>query len=220
MKSRLNFLRDEHGGPAAEFALVLPLALLFMFGIIDVGRFMWEYNRAEKATQMGARFAVVTDFVPGGTASDGLYNYSFASTGAVPQGNSVPSSAFPGVRCVSDGTVVTCTCKGTCAFNVAGDGTIFQRLVSRMQAFKSDIGAANVVINYDFSGLGFAGDPGGPDVAPLVTVGLRNIDFVPITTLLFNATLTMAGTSTATVDPLGHLSYSLTMEDGSGTVSN
>ena len=44
--------------------MVLPLLLLFIFGIIDVGRLMWTWNRAEKATQMGARFAVVTDMVP------------------------------------------------------------------------------------------------------------------------------------------------------------
>ena len=56
-----SLLRDRSAASAAEFALVLPLLLLFLFGIIDAGRFMWEYNRAEKATQVGARVAVVTD---------------------------------------------------------------------------------------------------------------------------------------------------------------
>ena len=45
----------------AEFALVLPVALLFLLGIVDAGRYLYEVNQLEKATQMGARFAVVTD---------------------------------------------------------------------------------------------------------------------------------------------------------------
>ena len=58
-------IRDERGASAAEFALVLPLLLLLLFGIIDAGRLAWEFNRAEKATQVGARVAVVTDPIPG-----------------------------------------------------------------------------------------------------------------------------------------------------------
>ena len=54
-------LRDRSAASAAEFALVLPLLIVFLLGIIDAGRFMWEYNEAEKATQMGARYAVVAD---------------------------------------------------------------------------------------------------------------------------------------------------------------
>jgi len=61
-----HLVRETRGGSAAEFALVLPLLLIFLFGIIDVGRLMWTWNRAEKATQMGVRYAVVTDPVPEG----------------------------------------------------------------------------------------------------------------------------------------------------------
>ena len=130
------------------------------------------------------------------------------------------NSDFPGVRCDSNGTAVTCTCKGTCAFDVTGDNAVFSRIVARMQAFKSDIGPANVVLNYDHSNLGFSGDPAGADVAPIVTVGLRNMNFVPLTTMLFGGATTMAGASTSNNSPLGHLTYSLTMEDGQGTYSN
>ncbi len=49
--------------------MVLPLLILFLFGIIDVGRYMWTLNQVEKATQMGARMAVVTNMVPGGLAA-------------------------------------------------------------------------------------------------------------------------------------------------------
>ena len=36
--------RDRAAASAAEFALVLPLLMVFLFGIIDAGRFMWDYN--------------------------------------------------------------------------------------------------------------------------------------------------------------------------------
>ena len=48
-----SFLRDERATSAAEFALVLPVMLFFLLGIIDVGRFMWYVSQAEKATQIG-----------------------------------------------------------------------------------------------------------------------------------------------------------------------
>ena len=46
--------------------MVLPLLILFLFGIIDGGRSLWEVNKAEKATQAGARVAVVTDVLDSG----------------------------------------------------------------------------------------------------------------------------------------------------------
>ena len=52
---------DRRASSAAEFALVLPAALLLLFGIIDVGRYAWQLNEYEKATQMGARHAVMLD---------------------------------------------------------------------------------------------------------------------------------------------------------------
>ena len=59
-----HFLRNRRGAVGAEFALVVPLAALVLSGIIDAGRLMWTWNRAEKATQMGVRYAVTTDMIP------------------------------------------------------------------------------------------------------------------------------------------------------------
>lgn len=202
MKKWRSFLTDQTGGPAAEFAMVLPVALLFLFGMIDVGRYMWEMNRAEKATQIGARWAVATDVI----AND-LADYSFAVDGGIPQGDLIPASSFPGVSCTSDG----CTCKvdAGCDFGLDADSDAFDALVDRMNNIKSDIGPENVTIDYNYSGLGFAGDPNGVDVAPLVTVSLVNMTFQPFTFMLFSSDIGLPSAS-----------YSLTMEDGQGNWSN
>src|SRR4051794_23470432 len=101
MSVLLRLFRNDRAASAAEFALVLPLLLIFIFGIIDAGRFMWEYNQAEEATQMGARYAVVTDPV-----LNGLYTYSFAVTGGIAAGTTVPTTSFNTANCSSS----SCSC--------------------------------------------------------------------------------------------------------------
>lgn len=54
-------LRDERGGAMVEFALVVPLLLVLMMGIIDFGR-AWNVKQAlTDAAREGARRAVVRD---------------------------------------------------------------------------------------------------------------------------------------------------------------
>lgn len=196
------FLRSTGGASAAEFALVLPLLLLLLFGIIDAGRFMWDYNRAEKATQMGVRFAAVADPVLGSNFSD----YSFSISDGIAQGSAVPTANFDKAIC----TQGSCSCVGgTVCGSVVYTNAAFQNITNRMKAMYSPITAANVSIEYKNIGLGFAGDPNGPDVAPLITVRLTGLDFHPITCLMFACTIGMPDFRAA-----------LTAEDLSGTVSN
>ncbi|MFL0357716.1 TadE/TadG family type IV pilus assembly protein [Erythrobacter sp. GH1-10] len=194
------FHRDENGASAAEFAMVVPLLLIFLLGTIDVGLYSWSINRAEKASQIGARWAVATDMLPSGLAT-----YSFAVSGGIPQGTTVPQSAFPGVTCTQAG----CTCNGACAFPTTMNQDAFDALVDRMQDIRADITAANVTVEYSYSGLGYAGDPNGPDVAPIVTVGIDDLTYQPITFLIFGQD----------IDLPAHR-YSLTAEDSEGTFAN
>lgn len=194
---------DRRGGSAAEFAMVLPLLLILMLGMIDVGRYMWMCNRAEKATQMGVRFAVVTDMVPSALAA-----YNFTSGGAVMQGDPVPAALFSEADCSNTG----CTCTGSvnqCGFSAAA----FTGIYNRMRAFLPELAQAQVRIQYINVGLGYAGDPGGPDVAPLVRVSIRQggdnaLRFQPITLLLFQTAIT-----------LPTFSAELTLEDGQGATT-
>jgi hypothetical protein len=180
--------------------MVLPLLVLLLFAIIDGGRFVWEYNRAEKATQIGARMAVVTDVI----ATD-LETNDYVGVGGLGPGEVIPASALGTILCNAS----TCTCSGACTGIGAGyDGAAFGRLVARMQQIKPDITPANVQVVYRGSGLGYAGDPTGMAMSPLVTVKLTGLQFQPITSLLL---LQVAMPSFATT---------LTAEDGVGIVSN
>jgi hypothetical protein len=195
---------DTRAASAAEFALVLPLLIFLLFGLIDAGRFMWEYNRAEKATQAGARMAVVTDVVAGGIATTGFVGKTFGGV-TLTQGDRIPASALPTVTC----TNVSCTCTG-CPTGIPGtyNGTAFAAVVQRMQYMMPAIQASNVIIEYKGTGLGFAGDPNGAEVSPLVTVRLTGVQFKPLAFLMF-ATMNMPEFATT-----------LTAEDLSGSESN
>ena len=196
--------RDASGASAAEFALVLPLLILLIFGTIDVGRYAWSLNQAEKATQIGARWAVATDMV-----ASGLGSYRWATTGLIPQGTTVPQASFPTVTCQSSGGAASCTCASSCAFGTAANNTAFNALATRMAQIYPGLTASNVVVSYSWSGLGFAGDPNAPEVAPLTTVSLRNVNFAPFSSFIFAGQVALPS-----------FAYTLPMEDGSGTSSN
>ena len=201
MSLPVRFLRDARAVSSAEFALVLPLLLLLLFGLIDTGRFMWEYNQAEKATQMGVRYAVVADMVPSGLAT-----YSFAVSDGILAGNPVPTGNFSSAVCTS--TSCTCTGGSVCS-SIGYNAGAFTRIVDRMQVMYPMITDPNVIVEYRNVGLGFAGDPNGPDVAPMVTVRLTGLSFQPFTGMFFGASVVMPDFRAA-----------LTLEDGSGTVAN
>ena len=192
---------DTHGASATEFALVLPLLIILLLGMIDAGRFMWEYNSAEKATQMGVRYAVATGLVP-----SGLNGYSFAVSDNIPQGTPVPNSNFDHAVCNASNCN---TCTGSMCGSIGYDGAAFTNIVDRMQAMYAPITPANVQIEYRNVGIGFAGNPTGPDVSALVTVRLAGLQFQPVTCLMFPCTITMPSFSSA-----------LTLEDAAGSVSN
>lgn len=201
--ARRSIIHDKSGASAAEFAMVLPLAILIMFGIIDGGRYLWEVNRASKATQAGARVAVVTDMIPAG-----LVSHSFSVSNGLPQGTVVGEDAFPGVTCTgaSDGVDCEWLSAPSESFDLSPDNEAFTQIFSRMQQFMADLEPQDVMITYENSGLGFAGDPSGPDVAPLVTVSLSpSADFEPILSAVFDWTW-----------GLPSVAYSMPQEDGQG----
>ena len=205
-------VRDARASGSAEFALVLPVLLFFLFAIIDIGRLYYVVNENEKATQMGARYAIVTDTIPPKIADADYVGAVACADPANPgsyktckTGDYVTNPAALGtMTCLSTG----CTCTtGTCPANTVMNVGAFDRLVARMHAFNPAIDAANVAISFRGSGLGYAGDTTGMDVIPLVTVQV-NTAFRPITFLsLVSLNLPVARTT-------------LSAESSAGTQSN
>jgi hypothetical protein len=81
-----------------------------------------------------------------------------------------------------------------------------------MRLFLPQLTAANLTVEYSPSGLGYAGNPNGPDLSPLVTVKIgapaTPLPFTPITSFLLT-TMNMPSFTTT-----------LTAEDLSGADSN
>lgn len=162
------FLTDRSGAAAAEFAMVSVLFLGLMVGTIDVSRLLWELNSAKAATRAAVRLAVVSMPI-----ADDLADYDAVTSLGLPAGSNVPVSAgVPTYTCTGTGTSVTCSTGN-------GDFAAFDAIVTRMQDYYGRIEHENVVVEYRPIGLGFAGNPYGPDVEPLVTVRITGLQFAP-----------------------------------------
>ena len=217
MKRFLNHLtRDCRAASAAEFALVLPLLLIFLLGMLDVGRLMWTWNRAEKATQMGVRYAVVADLVPSGIRTYSALGLTDGTGTTLTQGDTLQNYDFGSATCEITGTNPTanptCSCtSGSCAWIGTVVPSAFTGIYTRMQAFLPELQRNDISVTYSNPGLGYAGDPNGQDFSPLVTVAIRSnaISFQPITFILFDTSITLPSFSSA-----------LTMEDAFGSQSN
>ncbi|MBD3729563.1 MAG: pilus assembly protein [Sphingomonadales bacterium] len=205
------FIIDRRGASGAEFAMILPLALLLLFGVIDVGVYAWNLNEYEKATQMGARFAVVTDVISPGLRDQSYIGYTCSGAVApLAAGQTICADALGTVAC----TVAGCTCD-TNAGNCPGgtlsptDTVAIDRIIARMHQYEPSIDPAHVVVEYRGSGLGYAGDPNKPEIAPIVTVRIIDESYRPIVLSPFGGQV-----------PLPDFSYSLTLEDGEGSASS
>lgn len=216
------FLRNTAGASAAEFALVLPAFLLLLLGSVDVGRWMWWLNEVEKATQVGARHAVVTSLVAGGINEADFSAACEGTTLNVGDRIACPD-AFPSVTCDDSG----CSCAGgDCGPIDAStyDGAAFTAIVQRMQRIAPYLGAGDVTVTYSPSGIGYHGDPTClgvqdkdegcstgelADVAPIVTVSVSSLQFRAMTFGLFPVGITIPDHS-----------YSLPLEDGYGTAAS
>ena len=177
------FWRDQAGAVLVETTVMMALMLIVLLGSIDFLSLLYQWNAATKAVQLGARIAAVSNPV-----AAGLNNLSIAVVNAtlVPPGGAMP---FFEVRC--DGATERCACTGTClgvggydaaAMNAvvfgrgsASCGDALSSYTAGMCDVFERIKAANVVISYTQTGLGYAGRPGGP--APTITVEIQDLPF-------------------------------------------
>lgn len=173
--------RRSEGAAAIEFALVCIPLLLITIGIMEFAFALFQWNAAEKATQMGVRMAVVSTPVVGGLNTfDGTGGGT--TPGEEPPADFVNTANAP-IVCTGNGTT------GTCTNVLAGIDSTFNndahtRILTKMRKIFPRIAASNVAVEYYFMGLGFVGRPCGP--VPSVTVRLQNMnfDFIVIDSLL------------------------------------
>ena len=60
----------SRGQALVEFALILPVLLLLIFGVVDAGRLIFTYNTVSNAARDGARVAIVNQSTTGTNTCD------------------------------------------------------------------------------------------------------------------------------------------------------
>lgn len=176
MKALSRFTRDEAGATLIEHTLVFMMLMVLTFGLIEFGVVLYQYNSAEMATSVGARYIATRGPVVTGIADCGVATNAAAGT---------PCRNVSG----SDGWTITCNAD---APSGACQADPLAALVAEMQSFAPNIEAQNVQVELRGAGLGFVGRN---SPVPMVTVRLTGMqyDFIALDDLLGFGTLTMPG---------------------------
>jgi Flp pilus assembly protein TadG len=99
--------RDERGVAAVEAAFVLPLLLLFVLGIIDLGMWNFQRSQASSGARDGARSAIVS--VAGADCTYPCSTPNTAVRDAIAKRLGDQSFTFT-VQCMSSTTTTAKTC--------------------------------------------------------------------------------------------------------------
>ncbi len=187
MKGRRNSWRrklaaDQRGSISVENSIVFGLLIVLTVALIEFSLALWQWNTAEKATELGVRYAVQSDPV-----ALGLAEYNGVTGGGFVPGTSLKFSnldAFT-LSCTSS----SCSCSGAGCGDFTGsvsnptgvDTVAFNAIITRMDGIfrGSDLDTSNVTIVYSHVGMGFAGRQkvAGLDIVPVVTVRLTGVTF-------------------------------------------
>jgi hypothetical protein len=187
------FLADDNATTMVEHAATMLTFFLILFGIIEFSFLYFQWNAATKAMQFGARQAAVSEPIP--TAFRELSGVG----GTVFAGDDMPPFDITCQGTNASGSAVTCTGTITAATPSALQALVYGRDHSSgavrsacdfapkdTPAKRRSIGmcnflfgnrlqANNIEVRYQYTGLGYAGRPGGP--VPTITVSLRNMTY-------------------------------------------
>ncbi len=137
-------LGNGDGGALVEFGLILPILLLVSFGAVEFTITMFDYHRLGEAARRGARQAIISP----------------------PVAKLETLEADGSITCAKAGSL-------SCGSATVLSSANFDAVVSAIQEIAPAVTAANVTINYRWSGIGDLTTPGG--IKPLVTVRLTNV---------------------------------------------
>lgn len=106
MRKLLTSRHRVHGQSLVEFALVFPIFMLIVFGIIDVGRWVYVNNAFNEAAREGARYGSVEQWQYGCPSSVATQN-RLTCTQQVARDRMAAAPAYYNVTatCTSDGSV-------------------------------------------------------------------------------------------------------------------
>ena len=193
------FHRDAEGTVLVEMAIVLPIFLLLLLGLIDFGRMGGEFVMASKAMQRAVRIAAVRP-----TVCPALPTVNLRGSGAGATTHYGTSCAAGTNFCVNPG-VVTCTAS-------ASNATAAEIWTAIAPLMPSHATVSNLKLSYSFdANLGFLGGP----YVPVVTVEIQNLNFqfaTPLSALAALVGVTDGSAPGATL-PFPKTSTSLPGED-------
>jgi len=152
--------RNESGATLAEFALVLPVFLLLIFGAIEGGMLMWQFQQGEIAAKRAVRIAVTRQLMTANAMGD--------------CGPSTPTTTPAGTLCAQiPDTSVWATCKGNgSGGSVCGPGVA--RVALEISRFYPAVKPENINIQLSGGNLGFMG-LGHP--TPIVSVSFTSVNY-------------------------------------------
>ncbi len=132
-------LRREEGQDLVEFALILPLLLIVILGLIEFSILFWSYNTIANAAREGARAGIIN----GMTAAQVEDVIESSAVGLPRQADPASCPSLPclgyTVQGLPDGSVISVTVtystsliSGPMISIVGGDGTIVLRAAASM----------------------------------------------------------------------------------------
>jgi hypothetical protein len=157
MRQPLRFLiRDERGGPLAEFALVIGLLFVVAIFVFEMSRFFMQAATAEYATHLAVRIAAVRPPV-----CPGLPDINERANG---------STARFGVMCSDPSAPCAVVAAQSCA-GAAGNAVVDEIFATIQPLLPNGATPANLQFAYESTGLGFLGGP----YVPMTSVSLQNL---------------------------------------------
>jgi len=134
-------VRDRSGVAAVEFGFMIPIFVLMVVSVTDIGLRVYRKMQVEAAAQVGVQYAITHGF-----------DESAISAAVTSATNATGITASPAPRsycgCVSGSSIVTVTCGATCPGGaMAGTYTT----VSAQASYSTIVDYVVVPANYNFS---------------------------------------------------------------------
>jgi Flp pilus assembly protein TadG len=167
------FRKRTDGSALVEFAAVMPILLILLFGGVDFAFAVWQRAAVVKAAEIGARRAIVTDKVAT-NVFDTLFTTAAALGGKCMDASTSPPTAsadcaFAPITCGYISGAMGCS---SGAYNATAFADIYNRMVLAYPQLKQN----NVSITYASSGLGFVGGPNGVPATVTVSISCLTYD--------------------------------------------